>query len=435
MSSTPASGRDEEGLQHVVSNPNPPTIASFSPASLANVSSTNKQRSTILIHQKSPLLIATPPQITRALAYSHPFLLPLNKFVGLLSWSSKDPWESFLLVACFWAVVLYGGALLRWAGPIVFVIFLILGMYSRRYSPLSSRGWTGEKQNKGHKRDNSEATNLKHQKSLDEIVETLKEFTARCNILLDPMLQLTDFLSTQRTATSATTKPALTTLFIRIILITPLWILFTLPPLRIITTKRIVLTVGTLMLTWHSKPTRVSREILWRSAFIRRISSAATGLKFTVPVPATETSSSNGKGAPPPLPPRNQKEYQKEAYLAASAASKRRADASGVKFTFILYENQRRWVGLGWTTSLLPLDRAAWTDEHLNPAPPRDEFELPGAEGGTRWRWVKGSKWLVEGASETDEGGIHAKDASNDGGQGWIYYDNKVLYLLRVILL
>lgn len=423
MSSTPSSSRREDESTSISNNdPNPPTIASFSPATLSHAASANKQRSTILVHQKSPLLIATPPQITRALAYSHPFLLPLNQFVGLLTWTSGDPWESFLLVASFWAVVLYGDVLMRYAGPVVVVMGLILGMYSRRYSPLSSTGWTGEKQKKGHKRLDSEATNIKHQKTLDEIVETLKVFTSRCNVLLDPLLELTDFLSTQRTATSATTRPALTTLLIRILLVTPLWILLTLRPIQVITTKRIVLMTGTIFLTWHSRPNRVTRTILWRSALVRRACTVVTGLRFSGTIPKTLDTEDK-----PPLPPRRQTDLQQKASLAAVAAAKRRPDAPGVKFTFILYENQRRWVGLGWTTSLFAYERAAWTDEHLNPAPAKEEFELPDVEGAAaRWRWVELGHWLVEGAAESDEGGTKAKADTVDGGQGWIYYDNKV---------
>lgn len=423
MSTPSKARRDDEGAPISIADPNPPTVASFSPVTLSHAISANKQRSTILVHQKSPLLIATPPQITRALAYSHPFLLPLNKLVGLLTWTTGDPWESFLLVASFWAIVLYGDAVMRWAGPVVIVIALILGMYSRRYSPLSSNGWTGEKgKKKGHKRADSEATNIKHQKTLDEIVDSVKEFTSRCNVLLDPLLELTDFLSTQRTATSATTRPALTTLLIRILLITPLWIVLTLHPIQIITTKRLVLVGGTLFLTWHSRPNRVSRAILWRSALVRRLCAAITGLDFA---------GSAAKVAPNgPLSPRKQSAYQEEASLAANlavnAASKRRPDAPGVRFTFILYENQRRWVGLGWTVSLFPYERSAWTDEHLNPAPSKDTFELPDVENGlARWRWVEGSKWLVEGAGEFEEGGSKAKSGAG-GGQGWIFYDNKV---------
>lgn len=429
MSSTPSSSRrDDDGGSVASGDPNPPTIASFSPVTLSHTSSANKQRSTILVHQKSPLLIATPPQITRALAYSHPFLLPLNKFVGLLTWTSGDPWESFLLVAGFWAVVLYGDALMRYAGPVVVVVGLILGMFSRRYSPLSSSGWTGEKQKKGHKRMDSEVTNTKHQKTLDEIVETLKIFTSRCNVLLDPLLQLTDFLSTQRTATSATTRPALTTLFIRILLVTPLWIILTLHPIQVITTKRVALVTGTIFFTWHSRPCTVSRTILWRSALVRRICAVVTGLHFTdvlTPPPPTI----NTPGILPPLPPRKPSTQGDTTSLvasAASAAAKRRPDSTGVRFTFILYENQRRWMGLGWTTSLFAYERAAWTDEHLNPAPAKEDFELPDVEdGATRWRWTSDSQWLVEGAKPTEEGGSKAKSDATDGGQGWIYYDNK----------
>src|ERR1700712_3960768 len=111
---------------------NPPTYAAFSPTSTSGYSATSTQRSTIIVHKKSPLLVATPPQITRALAHSHPFLLPLNKLAGLLSWSTQDPWESYLLVAVFWAITLYGSAVIRFASPIIVVVGLILGMYSRR---------------------------------------------------------------------------------------------------------------------------------------------------------------------------------------------------------------------------------------------------------------------------------------------------------------
>src|SRR5271156_4051630 len=109
----------DKGTPQPSHDPNPPTIAAFPPASPSGGSNISQQRSTIIVHKKSPLLIATPPQVTRALAYSHPFILPLNRLAGLLTWTSKDPWESFLLVAGFWATILYGSTLIRWAGPII----------------------------------------------------------------------------------------------------------------------------------------------------------------------------------------------------------------------------------------------------------------------------------------------------------------------------
>jgi hypothetical protein len=433
MSPSPVSAPDHGSSSPAQSqDPNPPTIASFSPATLSHTPSILKQRSTVSVHQKSPLLVATPPQVTRALAYSHPFLLPINKLVGLLSWSSGDPWESFLLVVTFWAVVLYGDIVLRWAGPLLLVAALILGMYSRRYSPLSSTAWTGEKQ-KGHKREDSHLA-TKHHKSLDEIVETLRVLTTRCNILLEPLLLLTDFLSTQRTATSATTRPTLTRLFLRILVISPLWVVLTLPPFYLITSRRVILSGGTLLLCWHSRPARVSRLLLWRSVTIRWLCSVITGLNFTGEKMPTAPTLPPRVLSPPPLPPRPNTKSEADAV----DATERGPQSTGVRFTFILYENQRRWLGVGWTHSLLAYERAAWTDEHLNPAPSKDDFHLPEVEGASaRWRWVEGSEWRVEGAGDGEEGGT--KDGGSGrgdsktpgggagaGGGGWIYYDNKV---------
>jgi hypothetical protein len=381
----------------------PPTIAAFSPSTIAGSALTSRQRSSVVVHRKSPLLVATPPAITRALAYSHPFLLPLNNLVGLLTWTTGDPWQSFLLVATFWTVVLYSEAIILRAGPILVVVGLILGMYGRRYSPLSSTTSTGEK----HRRKAS-ADTTRHQKSLDDIVETLRTFTTRCHILLEPLLDLTDFLSTQRTPTSATTRPALTALFIRILLVTPVWIILTLPPFYIITIRRVVMCVGTIILTYHSRPARVSRVILWRSRAVRRLVSMITGLSVADGPNNSQKSAVQGQGL--------------------NIATRRRGNSSGVRFTFVVYENQRRWLGIGWTYSLFPAERGPWTDEHLNSVPPKDKFELPDVQtGDAKWRWVEGSEWRIEGGDNSGNG----KSDSKGPSEGWIYYDNKVRFTLN----
>ncbi|KAL6870332.1 integral peroxisomal membrane peroxin [Trichoderma novae-zelandiae] len=430
----------------------PPTYAAFSPVTLsASTPSRNSRRSTVLVHQKSPLLLATPPQITRALAYSHPFLLPLNTFVGLLTWSTGDPWQSFLLLCSFWAIVLYGDVVLMRAGPIVVSVALIAGMYGRRYSPLSSSGLTeparvtkdaaaskkaaanggsnleetpNGKQS-GHARAKSELTNTKHQKTLDEIVDTLKEFTGRCNVLMDPLLEMTDFLSTQRTPTSATTRPALTAMFMRLLIMTPFWIALTMYPFSIITTRRVVLLAGTIVLTWHARVMRVSRTIIWRSKSIRKLAGAITGLHFENPPKSSPLKDDTDE---------KESQMSKASFLGSSSllVNRRRNGAAngtksaGVKFTFIIYENQRRWIGLGWTSNLFAYERPAWTDEHNNAVPQRDEFELPEVEDGSRmrWRWVEGSRWRVDGVPEPEDQGTVDYDGP-EGKNGWIYYDNK----------
>jgi len=397
-----------------ISSPRSPgftTTAVFSPA---KVTTTSQKKRSILVQQNSPLLLATPPQLTRALAFSHPFLLPLNKVVGLISWSSGDPWESFLVVALFWGLVLYGDLAIRWAGPVVAAVVLILGMYSRRYSPLLSASSTGERV-QGHKRASSERS-VKHQKSLEEILDTLNTLTTRCHILLDPLLELTDFLSTQQTATSATTRPGLTTLFLRVLLITPIWAVLAMPPIRVITSQRIVLTIGTLALSWHSRPARVTRTILWRSQSIRYITSMITGFTFV--------GSNSNKTVPPPMLPRRKSQQD----VANSVASTGQSAKAGVRFTFTVYENERRWLGLGWTSSLFSYERAPWTDEHLNPSQPKDMFELPVVQSTeAKWQWVPGSEWHHEGGGKSN-----VANSNKPATEGWVYYDNKVTLVGKI---
>ncbi|SMY20906.1 unnamed protein product [Zymoseptoria tritici ST99CH_1A5] len=379
-----------------------PTVAGFSPNKLTTTR--NRPGASVLIHQKSPLLAATPPQVTRALAYSHPFILPLNHLAGLLSWTTGDAWESFLLVAAFWFTVLYGDDVLRWAGPVVVIVFLIAGMYSRRYSPLSSTTWSGEK--KLRRRADSDS---QQRKSLDEILNTLQMFTNRCDVLLDPFLRLTEFLSTQTTATSASTRPALTSMFIRLLAITPIWVLLTLPPLRIITTHRVLLVLGTLGMTWHSRPARASRVILWRSRAVRAIVSIITGLHFSKPTSATDDKK------PPPLPPRTP--------AALASALRAKGNKPGVRFTFAIYENQRRWIMLGFTSNMFLHERQSWTDEHLNTVPEKDSFELPDTDNDyTKWRWVEGSTWRLDSTWTDDSQSAKGVPRDKDG---WTYYDNK----------
>lgn len=108
-------------------DPNPPTVARFSPSTSAPAS-----RSTYQVTQKSPLLVATPPQITRALSQSYPYVYLGNTVMGLLTWTSKDPWESFLMVAVFWAAVLYGETLLLYCGNVLAVLGLALGIFLQK---------------------------------------------------------------------------------------------------------------------------------------------------------------------------------------------------------------------------------------------------------------------------------------------------------------
>ena len=80
-------------------------------------------------------------------------------------------------------------------------------------------------------------------------------------------------------------------------------------------------------------------------------------------------------------------------------------------FRFELQENQRWWMGLDWTSALLPQERPSWCDAYLNPSSPPSGFTLPpestmylpeprkGDPSGrtkrvSRWRWLD-EDWSV----------------------------------------
>ncbi|KAI5300507.1 peroxisome- protein, partial [Ascosphaera atra] len=173
------------------------TTAAFSPSTIAGSSLASRRRSALIVRRKSPLLAATPPTVTRALAYSHPYIVFLTRLLGLLTWTTGDPWESYLVVAAFWFLVLHGDFIILCGGPLLLICGLIFMLYSR-YSPPSS--------------SKDEADAAASGRTLDEVVETLREFTTKCNILVEPLLDVMDFLATQQKATSASARPAMTVL-------------------------------------------------------------------------------------------------------------------------------------------------------------------------------------------------------------------------------
>jgi hypothetical protein len=368
-----------------------PTVAAFSPASVS--------RSSFQVHQKSPLLVATPPQVTRALSRAFPWIASADYVLGLLTWSTSDAWESFLLVSFFWGVALYGDLLLKWAGNMLLVAAIAAGVFLRRH------------------RDAPTST------TLDEILTKLNSLNHRIEEFLSPCTSALSILTTQQPSKefeAATAGPALTALLLRILLLSPLWMALAVYPFHVITPRRLVVLAGSIVLTYHSHPAKVTRTILWRSRSVRALCEALTGLRLQPDAPAT-------------LPPRQTPPSPGKLKVQSSPLTANTSSASpGVKFTFTIFENQRRWLGVGWTVSLFVYERAPWTDEHLQPCPPPTEFALPETpEGsGVKWRWVEDEDWEIEVSSPSSP--LHGKkkqvlpkDKPTGEGEGWWYYDNK----------
>ena len=316
----------------------------------------------------SPLLSSTPPAVTKALSQAYPFILTADHIFSLLTWTSDDSWKSFLLVIAWATIVLYYEALVMYFGHLLVVAAIGGYVYL----------------------DKTVQSEQKTQPTLDAIIHTLSNATSRINLFLSPIQSLS--LNTQDV-----TRLLFTTLFL-----TPI---YTTIAFFIVSPRVIIMITGVIILTYHSVYARVTRAVLWRSRSVRLLTFYLTGLDFSGSKFNTDINSK----------------------LSKSVLGVQSNDGKPVRFTYVLYENQRRWLGIGWTANLLAYERAPWTDEFLNESTAPDLFKLPDDDNlGVEWRWVD-KTWkldLTNDGALVVSGNKSKSKTDPSPNEGWIFYDN-----------
>ena len=144
--------------------------------------------------------------------------------------------------------------------------------------------------------------------------------------------------------------------------------------------KVIVGIIGTIVLTWRAPWARNLRAAIMRSAWVRWV---LYQLWARI------------SGQP----------YERKDVV--TIASQEHPPSHTIRFLFTVYENQRWWMGLDWTSALLPSERPPWcsaTFEHLAPPssfalPPKIVTFVSDGSGGTlrravSWSWEE-SEWKV----------------------------------------
>ena len=195
----------------------------------------------------------------------------------------------------------------------------------------------------------------------------------------------------------------------------PYLILTYLVPVRIL-----VGLLGTIILTYRAPFAQLLRAALWRSAFVRwavyRSWAGLTGIPIAYPIPI------------PPVDP------------AAAAQRTNATVTERVQFTFMVYENQRWWMGLDWTAALLPGERPSWCSTSQAPLPPPAAFTLPAPTTAflpidgppdarerctATWAWVE-PEWRVV-VRRVGDSSADAAENTTEGtdADGWVYGDNK----------
>lgn len=112
---------------------------------------------------------------------------------------------------------------------------------------------------------------------------------------------------------------------------------------------------------------------------------------------------------------RAKSEKSKALQLLEKSTAKAENDTKGgtrseMIFQFEVFENQRWWLGVNWTTNMMPSERGPWTDNQLKPIVSKEEFELPEPTVKTTtqtvndkviertlhkvWSWADGDWWV-----------------------------------------
>ncbi|KAI5953850.1 hypothetical protein CANMA_004688 [Candida margitis] len=356
-------------------------FASSDPAGSSNQESKSHNEGKKL--QSSPLLSSTPPVVSKALVRSYPYLLIINKILAIATWTNDDYWVNVVIVCLYAFAVLYFENLVTWVGHLIVVgVITLFALLNEKII---------------------EETQVSP--TLDDVVHALTATCIKADLLILPITSLS--------LTAHDIKRLLfTTLFL-----TPVYLIVT---FLLIKPRIILLFTGLFLLTYHSSYSVVLRRIIWKIKAARTICFYLTGLDLS-----QSRNSSLFAAAFAKVQQKNENIDNKS--------------SKPVRFTYVIYENQRRWLGIGWTSNLLSYERTPWTDEFLNESSSVDTFKLPNAATddtnlstdpnlqGATWRWVD-KTWRLD---LTNDGAItlpsskRSKTTANPSSdEGYIYYDN-----------
>ncbi|KAG9307486.1 hypothetical protein G9A89_017316 [Geosiphon pyriformis] len=338
-------------------------------------------------------LSSTPTSITRVLTYTTPLIHFFSYFLSLVTWQASNPSESCLLVAIWWTMCLFPREL------IVFGIHVILiAWISWRWVEKGKRERLGKPSSLA-----SSISQLDLNRTVQEI-QNISEKLTDWHALVKDIDQHINW-----------SNPAQTQIVILGLLYSyPVWVFMN----YFVPLTWIFLVSGTLALVWNSPWFKVIRYALMQSPLFRGIIGFLIGFIWGGRL------NQKGRGFSVGTLVRKAKEQQKK--LAKKTTRDDSKTSADLVFRFVLYENQRWWLGLDWTTNLFPNERPPWSDEYNEPTNNKNSFQLPPPSiqltaspdepnmlirKTEEWRWVD-SEWWVDLDGDVDK-------------EGWEYADNR----------
>ncbi|KAL1924611.1 uncharacterized protein VTP21DRAFT_4265 [Calcarisporiella thermophila] len=338
------------------------------------------------------LLTTLPTPVSRMLLHSRPLVRALLYVYQILAWTT-NPSESMLLVLTWWCVCLWGKWLLVFGIPMVWVGAIVLK-------------WLRGESDELRESHPPALTHQSLQQSIDDIELLNKRIKNVHSVFRKYYLACTRFES-----------------FVMVVALVPLWWIATwLIPMNIV-----LLILGTIALTWYSP---------WMM-FLRWVGEPP--LRFVISKLVSRTRLFGRRRGAEEMAALAvaEKEKEKEKQQAGGDSDKEEQE---LVFQFTLFENQRWWVGVGWTSMLLPTERPSWSDEYDEATNPKEQFQLPPPttsltasptqpefmiQTRTEWQWVD-PEWRVSipepHEKKTEKKRVRKEDLAD--ADGWEYADN-----------
>lgn len=351
----------------------------------------------LLTNTPTSTLLAEFPILASALSNIFPYLLLMDNFLEIITWTNDDPYQNFLLVVIYSTVVMY------WHLVSLLVLPLLMALtFSVLVWSISSV---------------INDTKYNEKPTIDEVLHSLHNITVRFELLLRPIQH---FPVSKKNILTALTSTAI---------VTPIHVFLV---RTFLNPQRYLWISGVFVLTYHSPWSFSVRRLLWRSVYIRIIAFYITGLDIKLdrrnqnhhlPVsrihsPTTSDVEDGG----------NSIHSSKYVQLLSDFKILKKVVVSPTQLRqivlFEILENERRWLGLGWAKLLLPSERPNFCYQQSMMSSPHvldassevsDAFPFPVFDIDLYtylWDWLD-DRWTVD--SEYNKG----KDP-----EGWIYYDN-----------
>jgi len=265
--------------------------------------------------------------------------------------------------------------------------------------------------------DNRKRQKKKQQSSDEETQKSLDETLKNIKVVNDQIAQLQIWYASHRLDWQNNPTQSRRKLQIALVYVAPIWVALC----WFFGASTLMAFVGVTWVVLRSPWGRVSVFAIEKSAIVRHI--VATLLGYLLAIEMALRGQKRVRTVREIIR-RARKERGKALEKASAEAVP--GQSSELVFKFDIYENQRWWLGVDWTSNMMPGERTPWSDSNNDPIPSKTSFDLPeptttvSYQGDDQvmtvkeWRWVEPDWWVdMKGLKE----GLIDED-------GWQYSNN-----------